>query len=160
MVIGTDCINNSTTIRSRPWQPRYFYPPASAGGYVAHSCARRFIYCFKLLLQTCTVQFLILRSNLVLNFLNHCTIFLLLIPWCFFSAWVYFRPCRSSRCPDRKCMLGIVLSGTWYPAWWSDAQWQDHWWRWWLLQHILQWNRSREACAQSCLCWFGAYCYW
>jgi len=63
--------------------------------------------------------------------------------------------CWSGWCPDGQCLLGVVLFGTRYPTWRSDALRQNNWRRWRLLQHILQWDWSWQTRPQSCLCWSG-----
>ena len=73
-------------------------------------------------------------------------------------ARMYLHPYRPGRSPDGQCLLGVVLPGARHPARRTDAQWQDNRRRRWLLQHVLQWDGSRETRAKSRVCWFGTHC--
>ena len=77
----------------------------------------------------------------------NCLCFSIFLSFC--AAWVHFCSCGASRGADWQCLLGVVLSGAWHPAWWTNAFWQNHRRRRRFLQHFLQRDWCWEACSPS-----------
>ena len=70
------------------------------------------------------------------------------------------RPRRPGRSPDGQRLLGALLPRARHPARWHHAQRQDHRGPGRQLQHLLLWDRGREARAKGRVCGPGAHCDW
>lgn len=90
---------------------------------------------------------------------KHLNLYLyLLVLW---TERMHLYPCGPGRCPDRKCLLGALLSWTRCWSWWSASGGScrvEHSSR--SIQHFFQYWELWTSCSTSNICRSGAHSDW